>query len=63
MFLFISVPVQKNQFYEDVHKTLLQIVGDRNFLQLNKVTPYGYRVSKIHTNTSVQIYLFHTSLF
>lgn len=38
------VKPQQSQFYNDVQKLLLTCIGDRDLIQTDFVSPYGYRV-------------------
>jgi hypothetical protein len=37
-------PIMKSKFHGEVQNLLLQIVPNQDFLAVNKVTPYGYRI-------------------
>lgn len=42
-------PVIKSKFHDEVSRLLLQIVPNKDYLAVNKVTPYGYRIDfEIH---------------
>jgi FAST kinase-like protein, subdomain 2/RAP domain len=44
-------PALRNKFQQDVHNLLLNIVPSREYLAVNRVTPYGYRVDfEIHVD-------------
>lgn len=44
MLRLCPVKPQQSQFYSDVHKLLLTCVGDKDLIQTDFVSPYGYRV-------------------
>lgn len=51
-------PVIRNKFHDEVHKLLLHIVPSRDYLAVNQVTPYGYRIDfEIHIDKNYNKFL------
>ncbi|CAG9797447.1 unnamed protein product [Chironomus riparius] len=51
-------PVIKNKFHEEVHRLLLHIVPSRDYLAVNQITPYGYRIDfEIHIDKNYNKFL------
>lgn len=44
--MFLVVP-KNSKFRDDIFEMLLSFIGDKSLIEIDHITPYGYRVSSL----------------